>query len=173
LWPAFHATTESWEAALIFHEDASSTNLLKMVWWQLLGKARRAKKLLGSMVNEDIVAMHGIGVALHNLVASVHKIRLLYEDSTTKKSLTPEKAVDLNLSAPPVVLRQASSKGSAGGCPFSKFTLLMLKLKEANQDNKAKDLIFMTNSWSRCPAERWIPAVIAGIWTKLMLTERN
>jgi hypothetical protein len=143
-----------------------------MLWWQLLGKARLAKKLLGSMVNEDIVAMHGIGVALHNLVASVHKLRLLYDDAAIRKSLTPEEAVNLSLSAPPVVLRQALSDGVASGCPYSKLTLFMLKLKDANHDNKAKDLIFMTNTWSRCPAEQWVPAVISGIWTRVMMPEQ-
>jgi len=169
--PAFKATQKSWEAALIFHEDAVTTNLPKWLWWQLSGKAQHAKKFLASTVNGDIVAMHGIGVAVHNLVASIHKLRLLYDDTITRKSITPEKAVDLSLSAPPVVLRQALSKGAAAGCPYSKFTLFMLRLKDANHHNNAKDLIFMTNSWSRCPAEQWIPAVISGIWKRVMLLE--
>ncbi len=75
--PAFKASQKSWEAALIFHEDAVTTNLPKWFWWQLLGKAKHAKKFLASTVNGDIVAIHGIGVAIHNLVASMHKLQLL------------------------------------------------------------------------------------------------
>lgn len=171
--PTFQATQKSWEAALAFHEDAVTANLLKWSWWQLTGKAHNAKKILASTVNNDIVAMHGIGVAIHNLVASIHKLRLLYDNSATREKITPEKAVDLSLSAPPVVLRQALTKGASAGCPYSKFTLFMLRLKDANHDNNAKDLIFMTNSWSRCPAEQWIPAVISGIWKRVMLLEKN
>jgi hypothetical protein len=117
--------------------------------------------------------MHGIGIALHNLLASIHTLRLLYDDAANRKNLTPEDAVHLSLSPPPVVLRQSLHKGAASGCPYSRFTLFMLKLKEANYNNNAKDLIFMTNSWSRCPAENWIPAVISGIWKRVMLPEKN
>jgi hypothetical protein len=171
--PAFHATPESWKAAVIFHEDATATNLPKIIWWKFLGKARKAKKLLASTVNNDIIAMHGIGVAIHNLVASIHLLRSIYEEPDKRKTLTPEEAVDLSLSAPRVVLRQALNKGVANGCPYSRFTLFMLKLKEANHDQNAKDLIFMSNSWSRCPAENWIHAVIAGIWNRVMLLEQH
>jgi hypothetical protein len=169
--PNFQATSGSWAAALILHEDASSKNLLKILWWRLRGKGRRAKELLASTVNDDMVAIHGIGVAVHNLVASVLRLRSLYADNAIKKKLTPDEAVDLSLTAPPVVLRQALAKGAANGCPFSKYTLFLLKLKDANQDNKAKELIFMTDSWSRCPAEHWIPAVIAGIWKRVTPSE--
>ncbi|MEI9958467.1 MAG: hypothetical protein WDM90_19670 [Ferruginibacter sp.] len=103
----------------------------------------------------------------------MHKLQLLYDDTVTRKNITPEQAVELSLSAPPVVLRQALSKGAAAGCPYAKFTLFMLRLKDANHDNNAKDLIFMSNSWSRCPAEQWIPAVISGIWKQVMLPEQK
>ncbi len=144
-----------------------------MLWWQLIRKGQHAKELLAATVNNDIVAMHGIGVALHNLAASIHKLRSLYDNVAIRKNLTPEDAVNASLSAPPVVLRQALSKGAVAGCPYSKFTLFMLRLKDANHDNNAKDLIFMTNSWSRCPAEQWIPAVISGIWKRVMLLEEK
>jgi hypothetical protein len=162
----FMATPESWQAALILREDAISKNLPKMLGWQLTGKARRAKALLGSVVNEDIVAMHGIAVAAHNLVATIRLLRSLYADEATRKTVTPETAVERSLSAPPVVYRQALSAGAAAGCPYSKFTLFVLKLKDANKDQQAKDMVFMTGTWSRCPAEQWIPAVIAGAWRR-------
>ncbi len=164
----FHATPESWQAALILREDAISKNIPKMLWWQLTGKARRAKKSLGAIVNDDIVAMHGIAVAAHNLVASVHQLRTFYSDTFIRNNMTPQMAVEQSLSAPPVVYRQALSAGAIAGCPYSKFTLFLLKLKDANQNHDAKDMVFMTGTWSRCPAEQWIPAVIAGIWKRVI-----
>jgi hypothetical protein len=164
--PEFQATPESWQAALILHEDATSRNLPKMLWWQLIGNARRAKELLGSMVNDDLVAMHGIGVALHNLVATIGRLKSFYADESTRKTLTPEMAVEQSLNAPPVVYRQALLKGSVAGCPYAKSTLFLLKLKDANRNHQAKDMIFMTGTWSRCPAEQWIPAVIYGTWKR-------
>jgi len=166
--PDFRATPESWQAALTLREDAISKNLPKMLWWQLMGKARRAKELLGSMLNDDLVAIHGIAVASHNLVATVGKLRSFYADKSLWNSMTPDMAVEESLSAPQVVYRQALAKGAAGGCPYSKFTLFMLNLKEASQNTQAKDMVFMSGTWSRCPAEQWIPAVISGTWKRVM-----
>lgn len=160
--PDFQATPESWQAALTLREDATARNLPKILWWRLTGKANQAKKLLGSLLDENIVAMHGIAVAAHNLVATANRLRDFYRSEAMRKTLTPEKAVELSLSAPPVVYRQALLDGAAKGCPYSKSTLFLLKLKDAG----AKDLIFMSGTWSRCPAEQWIPAVIAGAWKR-------
>ncbi|ANI89698.1 hypothetical protein A9P82_10595 [Arachidicoccus ginsenosidimutans] len=170
--PAFQATLKTWEAALIFHEDAVTANLLKWLWWQLAAKANRAKKCLAEATGNDIIAMHGIGIAVHNLTASLHKLKELYS-TENGKNILPEEAVDLSLSAPPVVLRQSLVEGAIAGCPYSKFTLFLFKLKDANQHNDAKDLIFMSNAWSRCPAEKWIPAVISGIWKRVILPKVN
>jgi hypothetical protein len=166
--PDFVATPESWQAALILREDANSKNLPKMLWWRLAGKATRAKVLLGSMLDDNLVAMHGIAVAAHNLVATAGRLRSFYADQSLRHTLTPEMAVEKSLSAPPVVYRQALEKGAANGCPYSKSTLFLLKLKDASLGGQAKDMIFMTGTWSRCPAEQWIPAVIAGTWKKVM-----
>jgi hypothetical protein len=166
--PDFVATAESWRAALILREDATSKNLPKMLWWRLTGRATRAKALLGTLLDDDIVAMHGIAVAAHNLVATIIKLRSFYADKTLRSTLTPEMAVEKSLSAPPVVYRQALENGAANGCPYSKSTLFLLKLKDASLGGQAKDMIFMTGTWSRCPAEQWIPAVIAGTWKKVI-----
>ena len=96
------------------------------------------------------------------------RLRSFYADEPLRKTLTPEMAVEKSLSAPPVVYRQALVQSAAAGCPYSKSTLFLLKLKDANRDGNAKDMIFMTGTWSRCPAEQWIPAVIAGTWKRVI-----
>jgi hypothetical protein len=166
--PDFKATPESWQAALILREDAISKNLLKMLWWQVIGKARRAKEFLGAATNDNLVAIHGLAVAAHNLVATVRQLRAFYADAAVRDKLTPETAIEQSLSAPPVVYRQALSAGAANGCPYSKFTLFLVKLKDANQDHQAKDMVFMSGTWSRCPAEQWIPAVVSGTWKRVL-----
>lgn len=163
--PGFRATPESWQAALTLREDAISKNLPKIVWWQLTKKADRAKKLLGSLLDEDIVAMHGVAVAAHNLLATMQQLRASY---AVGNQMSPETAVEQTLSAPPVVYRQALAAGAVAGCPYSKFTLFLLKLKDANKGQQAKDLVFMSGTWGRCPAEQWIPAVIAGTWKRVL-----
>lgn len=164
----FHATAETWNAALVIREDANSMNLPKMLWWQYLGKARKAKEKLGLLFNDNIYAIHAVAIASHNMVAAVRILKNLYADQSSRYSITPERAVQLSLSPPPRVIRQALEKGAAAGCPFSKNTLLLFKLKDADQDKKASDLIFMNDSWSRCPAEQWVPAVLAGVWKRVL-----
>jgi hypothetical protein len=162
----FKATRESWAAALTLDSAIRSKNFLKMFWWKITGKIDKAKRLLAGMVNNDLSGVHGTGVALHNIVASIRLMRTYYADEKLRRSLTPEEAVDKCLSPPPVVLRQAKAPGEVSGCPFSKYSLLLLKLGEGDKNKQSKDLIFMTGSWSRCPAEKWVPALLAGVWKR-------
>ncbi len=155
------ATADSWAAAVTINTAAHSQNPFKTQ-----GRVKQAKQLLASMVNNDIIALHGTAIALHNMVASVHTMKEVYADKTTRPTITPEAAAGLCLSAPPVVFRQATSKGQAGGCPFSKYSMFQFKLRDAYKHSGAKDMLFMSNSWSRCPAEKWVPAVLAGIWIR-------
>ncbi len=87
--PDFRATPQSWQAALILHEAAGLKNLPKMLWWRVTGKVRRAKELLGAITNDNLVAMHGIAVAAHNLVATAGRLRSFYADESKRKTLTP------------------------------------------------------------------------------------
>ena len=33
-----------------------------------------------------------------------------------------------------------------------------------------RDLVFLSQSWSRCPAEKWVPALLEGVWTRVSAT---
>jgi hypothetical protein len=162
----YRATPESWAAAVTVSAASGSSHIPKTLWWIISGRVARAKNLLGSMANNDLSCIHATTVAVHNIVASVVKMKAFYSDEGTRRTLTPQRAADLCLTPPPVVYRQARSKGEAGGCPFSKYSLLLLKLGKADSHQDAKDLVFMTGSWSRCPAERWVPALLAGVWKR-------
>ena len=166
----FTATEESWRAACIVLEAASSSSLLKMLGWRISGRLERAKTLLASMVNGDLAAVNGIGVALHHIVDGLHKMRQLAANPTLRSSMTTEAAVDECLFAPATVVRQAKTSGEIGGCPFRRGSLFILALGSASKGTANRDLVFLSRSWSRCPAEKWVPAVLQGVWTRALAT---
>jgi hypothetical protein len=166
----FIATDESWAAACMVLEAASSSNVLKMLWWRISGRLERAKTLLASMVHGDLAGTNGIGVALHHIVDGLHKMRQLAADPKLRASVTTEAAVDKCLFAPGTAVRQAKTSGEVGGCPFRRGSLFILGLGSASKGAGNRDLVFLSQSWSRCPAEKWVPALLEGVWRRVLAT---
>jgi hypothetical protein len=166
----FTATDESWAAARLMLEAAGSSSVLKMLEWRINGRLERAKTLLASMVNGDLAAVNGISVALHHIVDGLHKMRQLAADPTLRSSMTTDAVVDECLFAPATVIRQAKTSGEIGGCPFKRGSLFILGLGSASKGAANRDLVFLSQSWSRCPAEKWVPALLQGVWTRVSAT---
>jgi len=164
----FTATDESWEAACMVLEAAGSSNVLKMLGWRISGKLERAKTLLASMVNGDLAATDGISIALHHVVDGLHKMRELAANPTLRSSITTDAAVGECLFAPGSVVRQAKTSGEVSGCPFRRGSLFILGLGSASKGAGNRDLVFLSQSWSRCPAEKWVPALLQGVWTRVL-----
>jgi hypothetical protein len=166
----FTATDESWAAACVVLEAAISSNVLKMLGWRITGRLERAKTLLASMVNGDLAAVNGISVALHHVVDGLHKMRQLAANPTLRSSMTTDAAADECLFAPTTVVRQAKTSGEVGGCPFRRGSLFILGLGSASKGAANRDLVFLSQSWSRCPAEKWVPALLQGVWMRVLHT---
>jgi hypothetical protein len=162
----FVATQESWDAAKILVAAPRSRNLPKMAWWFVSGKVRRAKRLLAGMVNDDLSAVNAIGIAAHNVVKSIRHLRFLYADGVTRGSLSAEDATAQSLFAPISIYRQAVAEGQLGDCRYSRNTLFVLLIGEASQRPKGRSLVFMEDTWSRCPANVWVPAMLKGVWRR-------
>ena len=170
---SFTATDESWAAARLVLEAASSSNVVKMLGWRISGKLERAKTLLASMVNGDLAAVNGIGVALYHIVDGLHKMRQLAADPTVRSSITTDAVVGECLFAPGTVVRQAKTPGEVAGCPFDRGSLFILGLASASKGAANRDLVFLSQSWSRCPAEKWVPALLEGVWTRVLAALRE
>lgn len=130
--PTFVATEESWKAAKILVAAPHLSNWLKLIWWFLTGKVRRAKRILAGMVNDNLSAMNGIGIASHNIVNILIKMKAIYADPAVRHSLLSEEAVNQSLTAPVSLLRQPTSAGKLSGCPFSKHSLFFLAIGRLN-----------------------------------------
>lgn len=164
--PNFKATAESWNAALVLNQAPRTLNLPLLAWWKITGRLDQAKKLLSDMVAGDLAAVHAIGVALHNIVSGVNLMRELYKDPSNRTSLSPEAASERCIFAPASVLRQPlASEGSASG-ELETGTVVILNLQAANTESPNANLAFLRNTWSQCPAERWVPALLEGIWRR-------
>jgi hypothetical protein len=71
----FTATEESVAAAHMVLEAASSSNVLKMLEWRISGRLERAKTLLASMVNGDLVGVVAMITARQLIVEGLHKMQ--------------------------------------------------------------------------------------------------
>src|SRR5262249_31903340 len=141
-----------------------SKNLPKMAWWFVSGKVRQAKRLLAQMVNGDLSAVNAIGIAAHNVVKSIRHMRLLHANPAAKATPTPESAAEQCLLAPISLYQQATAAGQLGDCPYSRNSLFVLAIGEACRQPGGRPLVFMDDTWSQCPANVWVPAMLQGVW---------
>ena len=162
----FIATAESWDAALTLVKAPRSSNVAKLLWWRISGKLGRAKRQLASMVNNDLSAVNAIGIAVHNLVKSLRLMKTLYSDPSRRSTLSPAEAAKECRVAPVSVFRQATVAGELNGNTFSSNTLFILNIGEVAKTKGAESLVFMGDSWSSCPGERWVPAMLEGVWLR-------
>jgi hypothetical protein len=170
---SFTATEESLAAARMVLEAASSSNVLRLLWWRISGRLERAKTLLASMVNGDLIGVIALSTARQLIDDGLHKMRQLATDAALRSSITTDAAVDECLFAPPTVLRQAKTSGEVGGCPFRRGSLFILKVGSASKGASNRDLVFLSQSWSRCAAEKWVPALLEGVWTRVSATSQE
>ena len=164
--PSFTATPTSWNAALVLDKAPRSMNPVLLAWWTMTGKVDQAKKLLSDMVGGDLAAVHAIGVAVHNIVNGVNLMRRLYTDPAGRTSITPESAATQCLVAPEKVLRQPTSPADSSEGLLRTGTIVILNLQAANAKSPDTNVAFLRQSWSRCPAEQWVPALLQGIWRR-------
>jgi hypothetical protein len=168
----FTATEESLAAARMVHEAASSSNILKMLGWRISGRLERAKTLLASMVNGDLAGVVAMINGRQLIVDGLHKMRQLAADPALRSSMTTDAAADECLFAPATAVRQAKTSGEVGGCPFRRGSLFILGLGSASKGAANRDIVFLSQSWSRCPAEKWVPALLEGVWTRALTTSQ-
>jgi hypothetical protein len=161
--PRFVATEESWAAAQVF---VAAPRSWKILWWFVTGKLRRAKRLLAGMVDGNLSAMNAVGIAVHNVVKGLRHMRSLYADGSVKSSLSPEAAARQCLFAPVGLYRQATAAGQLSGCPFPRNALFVFEIGEASLHEGGRPLVFMDDTWSRCPAAQWVPAMLEGVWRR-------
>jgi hypothetical protein len=160
---SYTADSASWEAALILNAAPNAKGIAAFSP-RFKRRVKMAKQMLADKVNGDLAGLHGTGVALHNLVKGFHRMRLLYSDISRRSEWTHEAIGKECLFAPTVVLRQATAASEQSECPYHKNTVFLLELGSAQRHSDAKDMVFLNETWSRCPAEKWVPALLEAVW---------
>lgn len=162
----FKATPESWEAAAVLDKAVRTMNPALLAWWSATMRVERAKRLLSEMVRGNLAGVHAVGIAVHNIVNGVSLMRNLFSNLEQRTALSPETAGAMCLVAPAMVVRQPTRE-----CPFANdrltpATLVLLKLATANEKPHDRNTSFLRETWSRCPAEQWVPALLEGVWRR-------
>jgi hypothetical protein len=163
--PNFTATSASWDAALLLDKAPRTMNPALLAWWAVTKQVDKAKKLLSDMVGGDLAAVHAIGIALHNIVSGVNAMREIYKDPSIRATLTPQSARSRCLFAPASVIRQPAGPDNSNN-GLNPSTLVVLDLQTANAKSPDENLVFLRQTWSQCPAEQWVPALLEGIWRR-------
>jgi hypothetical protein len=162
----FKATSASWEAAIVLDKAPRTMNPVLLIWWAATKRVDRAKRLLLAMVQGDLAGVHAVGIALHNIVSGVRLMRQLFSDPSERITLSPKAIEARCLFAPGSVLRQPTASVSSVKGDLTTKTLVMLNLQAANASSGNKNIVFLRETWSRCPAEQWVPALLEGIWRR-------
>lgn len=162
----FVATSASWNAAVVLDKAPRTMNPLLLAWWAVTKRVDYAKRLLSRMVGGDLAGVHAVGIALHNIVSGVKVMRQLFSDPSERIALSPNAAGARCLFAPHSVLRQPTAPVPSVKDELTTKTLVLLKLQAANTNSGDGEIVFLRETWSRCPAEQWVPALLEGIWRR-------
>ena len=161
----FKATSASWDAAVLLDKAPRTMNPALLAWWAVTKQVDKAKKLLSDMVGGDLAAVHAIGIALHNIVSGVNAMREMYGDPSIRNTLSPQLARSRCLFAPASVIRQPVGQDNSNR-GLEPSALVVFDLQTANAKSPDEDLVFLRKTWSQCPAEQWVPALMDGIWQR-------
>ena len=162
----YTADANTWAAARSIDSHLQMRNPVRRLLRRLSGALGHAQDILGRAANGDTGAVHGTGVAVHNLALSLERMQSLWTDEENRARLGPKQAALSALAAPRTVIRVGTGHGDTVGGPVRPGTLVALNLRRAASRSMDANLAFLGSSWSRCPAEAWVMALLAEVWRK-------
>jgi hypothetical protein len=146
--------------------------LRRLIWW-ISGSVDRARQKLAAAVGNDRSGLHTTGIAVHNLVHTIERMRDLAAQSNAGTMPSANEAIARCLSAPKNVLREAIAPGTTAAGAFRRGTLVMLRIEAGRARHARRDIAFMATSWSRCPAHGWVISLLTAIWERACTMARG
>ncbi|MBP7705012.1 MAG: hypothetical protein KA105_06970 [Caulobacter sp.] len=166
--PGYEARPARWSAARTLDAAPRSFNPFQLLWWALTGAVGRARKTLAQPVDGDPAAVHATGVAVHNLVRGLKIMRDIWREPMARESLTLDAVICRCAVAPANVVRQWKSPASTVWGEVTPGVLTIFQLDDARYRCPSHQTVFMTESWSRCPAHHWTAALLGAVWQEAL-----
>ena len=161
----YPASPALWKAALAFDAAARSSNPFRWFLSFICGTIRTNRRKLADAVNGDPTAIHATGIAVHNVMASLDRMRISFADPACKAKLDGMSAATAFLAAPASVLRQVSRVADVPGGTLYPGTLVTFELATAAGRTLDSRVAFQSEAWSACPASAFVLRLLATIWT--------
>lgn len=155
-----------WDAAIRFDAAARTANPLRWLHQALFGTLHADRNILAGAVGRDPMAIHAIGIAVHNIMTSLDRLRACHDDPVRRHALNGQAAAIAALAAPASVLRQAKGIADVPGGSLTRGTLVRFQLADAAERTLDPDTAFQSSSWSACPASGFVARLLALIWTR-------
>lgn len=127
---------------------------------RLTGRLRDAKEELAEAADRDQACIHATGIAMHNIVRSLDRLRRRYR----RGELGP--LTEADYVAPSLVLRTAVHKTHLPflNAPLAAGTLIIAPLERLHRSDLKREFVFREQGWSRCPAHNFVPRLLESAW---------
>lgn len=163
---SYGANEDTWDAARVMEFHLRSWNPIKRLVRWLSGELVRAQNTLTRAADGNASSVHGTGIAVHNLVESLDLMRDDWADPAQRDRLTPRTAALSALLAPRTVMRAGAIDADVLGGTLKPGTLVALDTRAAAGRGMNADIAFLSDSWSACPAEAWVVALLEEVWRR-------
>jgi hypothetical protein len=118
------------------------------------------------LLDQAVHTLNPAAIAWLALTKQADQAKQLHSDPAGRAALSPETAGGRCLFAPVNILRQPTAPDTSANGELETGTLLILSLQAANANAPDASLAFQRGTWSMCPAEQWVPALLQGIWLR-------
>lgn len=160
--PEFVATAESYDDARVI-ADWVKLPSPRAAWNQLTGKLDAARGRMWRLCRQDRVMIHGVVLALPNIVESLVLMRALFSKRPTADC---DEMLRDCLRGPERLLRVLRAPlESNSGLAFRAGAVAIYDLKAVHEEQPEADL-FMRGRWNQCPAHAIVPRLLGTVWKR-------
>lgn len=165
--PDFEATPETVKNARIV-SDYMRSGLLTKLLFLTTNKLRSARGQLWKTSKENRLLMHAITLGPQGVQRALERMSEIREDPNFEGKVNMESVVAQCLVPPSRLLRFSNNVVPyAEGCmTLRPGTLVVFLLKRVHSGTARRDVPFLEDTWSQCPAHAYIPRLLQEVWKK-------